>query len=64
MHASDTAEITFEDARIPQDYLIGEQGKGFLYQMQTFQNERMLVDFTSFSVQSFCFHLYTHSHAS
>ena len=43
MHASDTAEITFDNVRIPHDHIIGEEGKGFIYQMQTFQNERMLV---------------------
>ena len=43
MHASDTAETTFEDARIPANHLIGEEGKGFTYQMQQFQNERMWV---------------------
>ena len=43
MHTSDTGDITFDNVRIPHDYLIGEEGKGFFYQMQTFQNERMLV---------------------
>lgn len=41
MHASDTAEITFEDVRVPLTNLIGEEGKGFKYQMEQFQNERM-----------------------
>ena len=45
MHASDTAEITFENVRVPYEYLIGEEGKGFIYQMKQFQNERMLVTF-------------------
>ena len=43
MHTSDTGDITFDNVRIPHDYLIGEEGKGFFYQMETFQNERMLV---------------------
>ena len=41
MHASDTAEITMENVRVPIDNLIGEEGRGFQYQMNQFQNERM-----------------------
>lgn len=41
MRASDTAEIHFDDVRVPQRYLIGEEGKGFIYQMQQFQEERL-----------------------
>lgn len=41
MKSSDTAQIFFEDVRVPQSYIIGEEGKGFLYQMLQFQEERM-----------------------
>ncbi|XP_060606479.1 probable acyl-CoA dehydrogenase 6 [Ruditapes philippinarum] len=41
MRSSDTAQIFFEDVRIPQDYIIGEEGMGFTYQMIQFQAERM-----------------------
>ncbi|MFO7551871.1 MAG: acyl-CoA dehydrogenase family protein [Haliea sp.] len=41
MRSSDTAEIMFDDVRVPRRYLIGEEGKGFLYQMMQFQEERM-----------------------
>ena len=41
MLSSDTAQIFFEDVRVPQDYLIGEEGMGFTYQMIQFQAERM-----------------------
>lgn len=41
MHSSDTAEIFFEDVRVPRKYMIGEEGKGFIYQMQQFQRERL-----------------------
>ena len=41
MHSSDTAEIVFEDVCIPSKYVIGEEGKGFIYQMQQFQRERL-----------------------
>ncbi|XP_061441653.1 probable acyl-CoA dehydrogenase 6 isoform X2 [Rhineura floridana] len=41
MRSSDTAQIFFEDVRIPSKYLIGEEGMGFTYQMLQFQKERM-----------------------
>jgi citronellyl-CoA dehydrogenase len=41
MMSSDTAQIFFEDVRVPQRYRIGEEGKGFVYQMQQFQEERL-----------------------
>ncbi len=41
-HASDTAELFFEDCRVPRRYLLGEEGKGFYYLMQNFQSERLI----------------------
>lgn len=41
MNASDTAQIHFDDVRVPQRYRIGEEGQGFVYQMQQFQEERL-----------------------
>lgn len=41
MKCSDTAELHFEDVRVPQRYLVGEEGMGFTYQMLQFQEERM-----------------------
>ncbi|XP_032898517.1 probable acyl-CoA dehydrogenase 6 isoform X2 [Amblyraja radiata] len=41
MRSSDTAEVFFEDVRVPTKYLIGDEGKGFTYQMLQFQEERM-----------------------
>ncbi len=41
MRASDTAPLYFEGVRVPQRYRIGEEGRGFQYQMQQFQEERM-----------------------
>lgn len=40
---SDTAELHFEDVRIPAENLIGEEGKGFYYIVGTFQHERLLI---------------------
>ena len=41
MMASDTGVIHFDDVRVPQRYRIGEEGMGFTYQMQQFQEERL-----------------------
>ena len=43
MHSSDTAQIFFDDVRVPQRHLIGEEGAGFRYQMLQFQEERLFV---------------------
>jgi len=42
-HASDTAELAFEDMRIPKRYLLGEENRGFMYLMQNFQTERLIA---------------------
>ena len=41
MWCSDTAQLFFEDVRVPQKNLIGQEGLGFTYQMLQFQEERM-----------------------
>jgi len=41
MRSSDTAQIFFEDVRVPKRYCIGFEGMGFVYQMQQFQYERL-----------------------
>ena len=43
MRSSDTAQIFFDDVRIPQKNLIGEEGAGFIYQMIQFQEERIFA---------------------
>lgn len=43
LHSQDTAELIFEDCRVPKENLIGEEGKGFLYLMEKLQQERLLV---------------------
>jgi len=37
---SDTAELYFDQVKVPVDHLIGREGEGFIYQMQQFQHER------------------------
>ncbi|MGP0094347.1 MAG: acyl-CoA dehydrogenase family protein [Xanthobacteraceae bacterium] len=41
MRSSDTAQIFFDNVRIPQRNRIGEENKGFGYQMLQFQEERL-----------------------
>ncbi len=47
MRSSDTAQVFFDDVRVPQRYLIGEEGAGFVYQMIQFQEERIFGAATS-----------------
>jgi acyl-CoA dehydrogenase len=42
-HASDTAEIAFEDVAVPDDALLGEEGRGFYLIVANFQWERLLM---------------------
>jgi acyl-CoA dehydrogenase len=41
-HSQDTAELFFEDCRVPVSNLLGEEGKGFYYLMQKLQQERLI----------------------
>jgi len=42
-HMQDTAELFFEDCRIPAGNLLGEEGKGFKYMMAKLARERLEV---------------------
>lgn len=39
--SSDTAELFFDDCKVPKRYLLGKEGMGFTYLMQNFQSERI-----------------------
>jgi alkylation response protein AidB-like acyl-CoA dehydrogenase len=41
MHTSDTAELVFEDCRVPAENVLGEEGQGFYYIMWELQPERL-----------------------
>ena len=41
--SSDTAELFFEDCRIPQRYRLGEENQGFYHIMTNFQGERLVA---------------------
>jgi acyl-CoA dehydrogenase len=42
-HASDTAEVAFDDVAVPDSHLLGEEGRGFGLIMANFQWERLLM---------------------
>lgn len=54
MWSSDTAQIFFDDVRVPQRNLIGEEGKGFTYQMKQFQEERLSAAARRITVLDMC----------
>jgi citronellyl-CoA dehydrogenase len=41
MDSSDTAQLFFDNVRVPQRNLIGQEGLGFMFQMMQFQEERL-----------------------
>ncbi|MFP3228890.1 MAG: acyl-CoA dehydrogenase family protein [Nitrososphaeria archaeon] len=43
MRATDTAEVRFEGVRVPEENLVGEEGKGFYYIMTFFNISRVYV---------------------
>jgi long-chain-acyl-CoA dehydrogenase len=47
MHAQDTAELFFDDVRVPKENLLGEEGMGFIYLMQNLARERLSIGATA-----------------
>lgn len=47
MKAQDTSELFFDNVRIPQSCLLGEENKGFIYLMQDLPQERLSVGITA-----------------
>jgi alkylation response protein AidB-like acyl-CoA dehydrogenase len=43
MHAQDTAELAFDDVRVPAGNLLGHEGQGFPYLMQALPQERLSI---------------------
>ena len=42
MHASDTALLAFQDVRVPDEAMLGQEGKGFYHIMWELQGERLI----------------------
>jgi citronellyl-CoA dehydrogenase len=51
--SSDTAQIFFDEVRVPQRYLIGQEGAGFRYQMEQFQEERLYAMASNLKMMEF-----------
>ncbi|MGH3241684.1 MAG: acyl-CoA dehydrogenase family protein [Spirillospora sp.] len=47
MHAQDTAELFFDDVRVPASNLLGEEGMGFIYLMRNLARERLSIGATA-----------------
>ena len=43
IRCSDTAELAFNNVKVPTQNLIGEEGKGFYYMMESLQEERLTL---------------------
>lgn len=46
-HSSDTAEVFFEDVKVPKENLLGEEGRGFYYLSESLQMERLVLAMNS-----------------
>ena len=47
--ASDTAELFFDECRLPARYILGQRDRGFYYVMENFQGERLVASLGSVS---------------
>jgi alkylation response protein AidB-like acyl-CoA dehydrogenase len=54
IRASDTAEISFEDVRVPQENLIGKEGRGFYQLMHFFDITRVMVSCQAIGLSQAC----------
>lgn len=57
MRSSDTAEIAFEDVRVPYENLLGKEGQGFMQIMWELQGERMISAAGSVAMAEYAYEL-------
>lgn len=55
MEASDTAELSFDEVRVPATNILGKEGNGFYQIMQGFQTERLAMALGSVASAQHCF---------
>ena len=55
--ASDTAELSFQDVRVPVSQLVGEENSGFLLIMRQFQTERLALATQAWAMAQRCLDL-------
>jgi alkylation response protein AidB-like acyl-CoA dehydrogenase len=53
MHASDTAELFFDNVRVPVTNLLGERGKGFIQTMTQLPQERLILGVCGIAVMEY-----------
>lgn len=51
---SATTYITFEDVKVPAEYLVGKEGMGFKYTMSNFNHERLFIAFQAIRGMRIC----------
>ncbi|EEH49051.2 uncharacterized protein PADG_05130 [Paracoccidioides brasiliensis Pb18] len=51
---SATTYVTFEDVRVPVEYLVGSEGQGFRYVMSNFNHERLWIAFQTLRSSRIC----------
>jgi acyl-CoA dehydrogenase len=54
IRASDTAEISFEDVRVPRENVVGQEGKGFYQLMNFFDTTRPMVAAQALGLSQAC----------
>lgn len=57
LRSSDTAEISFDNVRVPVENLLGKEGMGFYYMMESLQTERLTVSQISVGAMQFAYDL-------
>lgn len=55
--SSDTAEVIFNNVKVPEKYRIGDENMGFVYQMEQFQFERLAASIQMLGVMKRCYKL-------
>jgi acyl-CoA dehydrogenase len=55
LHAQDTAELFFDNVRVPKANLLGEEGMGFIYLMQNLARERLSIGTTAIAAAEAAF---------
>jgi citronellyl-CoA dehydrogenase len=54
MCGTSTAIVNFDKVRVPKSFIIGQEGKGFVYQMKGLQRERIFMMARSLKAMELC----------
>lgn len=57
LHSQDTAELFFDNCRVPAGNLLGKEGAGFVYLMQKLQQERLMASILNQALAERCLEL-------